>query len=88
MNNTPQNPRPIIRNRYFKLTLAINISIKPLRKTKADVEKLFGKIKAQIKINGARTYNNKYLKSLMSFLYLLNCLAINNKIDNFAISDG
>ena len=81
-------PKPIIEAIYFILTFATKIKTKPFRKINAEVEKLFGRIKEHITIKGAKTYKKRNLKSLISCLYLLNCLAMNNKIESLAISDG
>ena len=55
------NAKPIIDPINFKRTFAINISTKPLIKTRAAVEKLFGKISKQINNKGPKTYHIRSL---------------------------
>ena len=73
---------------YFKLIFAINISTKPLTKTSAAVEKLAGRISAQIRRTGIKIYHITPLNSPKKSLCLLSCLAVYKIIESFAISDG
>ena len=60
---------------YLILILATYIKAKPFKKTKAEVEKLLGKINNEININGATKYQIIFFKLFKLFLFLLNCLA-------------
>ena len=72
--NIKENPMmPVINLRRI---LPTNISTNPLIKTKAAVEKLLGRIKAQIKSKGPNTYRAKSLKLCKYSLCMLICLAM------------